>query len=133
MKTNRIIYWISTGFIFLFEGLIPALYSQTELAKEGIRHLGYPGYFGIILTVFKVVGACLLIIPRVPVRVKEWAYAGFAFEFIFAGLSYIATDGFTGNALFPLIVFLLLIISYINYNKLKRPLPGVSTVHQGAF
>jgi hypothetical protein len=28
------------------EGLIPAFTSQTELAKEGIRHLGYPEYFG---------------------------------------------------------------------------------------
>ena len=44
MKKNNIIFWVTTGFIFLFEGMMPALTSQTEMAKEGIRHLGYPEY-----------------------------------------------------------------------------------------
>lgn len=57
MKKTNIIFWISTGIIFLFEGLMPALTSQSEMAKEGISHLGYPAYFGVMLAVFKVVGA----------------------------------------------------------------------------
>ncbi len=113
------IYWISTGFIFLFEGLVPALTSQSEIAKEGIRHLGYPGYFGILLAIFKVSGACILIIPTVSGRIKEWAYAGFAFEFVFAFLSYLATDGFKGQALIPLIVLGILIVSYLYHHKIK--------------
>jgi hypothetical protein len=48
---------------------MPALTSQTAMAKEGIRHLGYPDYFGVMLTVFKVLGALALIIPQVPERV----------------------------------------------------------------
>ena len=36
MKKDKIIYWIATGMIALFEGLLPALTSQTEMAKEGI-------------------------------------------------------------------------------------------------
>ena len=61
---------------------MPALTSQTELAKEGIRHLGYPEYFGNALVVFKILGVLALVIPQIPKRVKEWAYAGFAFDFI---------------------------------------------------
>jgi hypothetical protein len=120
MKTNRIIYWITTGFIFLFEGVIPALTSQTEVAKEGIRHLGYPGYFGILLTIFKVTGACVLIIPRIPARIKEWAYAGFALEFLFAFLSYMAVEGFKALALFPLVVLMILVVSYNNYHRIRE-------------
>ena len=120
MKTNRIIYWISTGFIFLFEGVMPALTSQTEMAKEGIRHLGYPAYFGTLLTIFKVTGACVLIIPRIPGRIKEWAYAGFAFELIFAFLSYMAVEGFSVLAFFPLVVLLILLVSYTNYYRIKE-------------
>jgi hypothetical protein len=45
MKKEKIIFWSATIFIFLFEGVMPALTSQTELAKEGITHLGYPVYF----------------------------------------------------------------------------------------
>ena len=54
MKKDKIIYWIATSIISLFEGVMPALTSQTELAKEGIRHLAYPEYFGNALVVFKV-------------------------------------------------------------------------------
>ena len=117
MKKINIAYWISTSFIFLFEGVVPAFTSQTELAKEGIRHLGYPAYFGIAFTIFKVLGAIVLIVPRISPRVKEWAYAGFAFDFIFAFISNVAVDGFTGLAFLPLAVLVILIVSYISYHK----------------
>ena len=86
-KTTNIIFWVTTTIIFLMEGVMPAFTSQTELAKEGIRHLGYPQYFGNALVVFKVLGALALMILQIPNRIKEWAYAGFAFDFIFASLS----------------------------------------------
>jgi hypothetical protein len=98
---------------------MPALTSQTEMAKEGIRHLGYPEYFGVMLTVFKVPGALALIIPQVPARVKEWAYAGFVIDFIGAFVSLAVVDGFTGLTFFPLIVLLVLVVSYIYYHKIK--------------
>ena len=62
-KTTKIIYWTTTGIIFLFEGVMPALTSHTALAVEGIRHLGYPDYFRVMLTIFKVVGALALVLP----------------------------------------------------------------------
>ncbi|HPZ88361.1 MAG TPA: DoxX family protein, partial [Flavihumibacter sp.] len=108
MKRDRIIYWVTTTLIFLFEGVLPAFTSQTEMAKEGIRHLGYPEYFGNALVVFKVLGALALIVPAVPKRVKEWAYAGFAFDFIFAAISHFAVDGVNGQSFFPLIVLAIL-------------------------
>lgn len=97
MKNQKLLFWISTGLIALFEGVMPALTSQTELAKEGITHLGYPLYFGNALVIFKVMGVLALIIPAVPKRIKEWAYAGFAFDFIFAAISHGAVDGINGN------------------------------------
>jgi hypothetical protein len=39
---------------------MPALTSQTELAKEEIRHLGYPEYFGNALVAFKVLGILVI-------------------------------------------------------------------------
>src|SRR5579872_6915583 len=119
MKTAKIIFWSTTTLIFLFEGVLPLLTSQTEMAKEGIRHLGYPDYFGVLLTVFKVAGAIALIVPKIPGRIKEWAYAGFAFDFISACVSNGAVDGFSGNALFPLFVLAVLVASYIYYHKLN--------------
>lgn len=119
MKKTKIIFWTTTIIIFLMEGLIPALTSQTELAKEGIRHLGYPEYFGNALVVFKVLGALTLIIPPMPKRIKEWAYAGFGFDFIFASISHTAIDGFGFQAILPLIFLAILSVSYIYYHKLN--------------
>jgi hypothetical protein len=118
MKKEKIVFWTATTLIALFEGLLPALTSQTELAKEGIRHLGYPEYFGNALVVFKVLGVLALIIPQIPKRVKEWAYAGFTFDFIFASISHGAVDGVNGQTFFPLVVLGVLAVSYMYYHKL---------------
>jgi hypothetical protein len=119
MKKNVITYWISTGFIALLEGVMPAFTSQTEMAKEGIRHLGYPEYFGNVLVVFKILGVLALVLPQIPKRVKEWAYAGFAFDFLFAAISHGIVDGLIGQTFFPIIVLGVLIISYKYYHKLN--------------
>jgi hypothetical protein len=120
MKQTKIIFWTSTILIFLFEGVMPALTSQTELAKEGIRHLGYPAYFGIALTIFKVLGSLALILPQFPKRLKEWAYAGFVFDFLFASISHFAVDGLDFQSFFPLIVLGILMLSYTSYHKLQN-------------
>ncbi len=118
MKKYKVYFWISTGFIFLMEGVMPALTSQTELAKEGISHLGYPQYFGNALVIFKVLGVLALVIPNLPKRIKEWAYAGFVFDFLFASISHGVVDGINFQTFLPLIVLLILIVSYVNYNRL---------------
>ena len=119
MKKEKIIFWTATTIIALLEGVMPALTSQTELAKEGIKHLGYPAYFGNALVVFKVLGVLALIIPQVPRRVKEWAYAGFAFDFIFASISHGAVDGMNVQTFFPMLVLGILAVSYVYYHKLN--------------
>jgi hypothetical protein len=119
MKNQKIIFWVTTTLIFLFEGVMPALTSQTELAKEGIRHLGYPEYFGNALVVFKILGTLSLMIPQVPGRIKEWAYAGFTFNFLFASISHFAVDGMNFQSFFPLIVLAVLVASYRSFHKLN--------------
>lgn len=120
MKTTKITYWVSTTLIFLFQGLMPALTSQTEMAKEGISHLGYPAYFGVALTVFKVLGSLVLFVPQVPKTLKEWAYAGFVFDFIFAAISLVAVDGLNGETFIPFFVLGVLLLSYSSYHKLQK-------------
>lgn len=128
-KTNKIVYWVSTGIIVIFDGLIPALTSNTEVAVEGIRHLGYPDYFRTMLTVFKVAGALALVLPFVSKRVKEWAYAGFGLSMIAAFFSLLATDGLSGLTFFPLIVFAILCVSYIYYHKVQSAVTSKQQSH----
>jgi hypothetical protein len=132
MKKTVIIFWVCTIIIFLMEGLIPAFTSQTKLAKEGISHLGYPQYFGNVLVLFKVIGALVLIIPNVPARIKEWAYAGFAFDFFFASISYACVEGFNFNTIFPLIFLGILSLSYRAYHKIRSGVQKPATYHNKA-
>jgi hypothetical protein len=119
-KTNNIIFWIATIFIVISEGIIPALTFRTQLARDGISHLGYPDYFGVMIVGFRILGVFALILPQVSIRIKEWAYAGFAIEFISASISYIAVDGLTFYWIIPLISMTVLIISYFTFHKNQK-------------
>lgn len=119
MKKYKTLFWVSTGFLFLFEGLMPALTFNTEMAKQGINHLGYPEYFGNALVIFKIMGSICLIVPPIPKRLKELAYAGFVYDFLFASISHFMVDGFNFQALFPLLILGVLMVSYYSYSKLN--------------
>jgi hypothetical protein len=105
------------------EGVMPLVFFNSETSKEGITHLQYPMYFGNALVVFKVLGALALILPMVPKRIKEWAYAGFTFNFIYASISHFAIDGLKFESVFPLIFIAVLWVSYVCYYKLKTNIP----------
>lgn len=119
MKKQKTIFWISTGILFLWEGVMPALTGHSEMAIEGITRLGYPLYFVTVLVVFKVLGALALIFPFVPSRIKEWAYFGFLLDFVCASISLWVVDGFNALVLFPLAFVVVLAASYLSYHKLN--------------
>ncbi len=116
LKTIKIIYWISTLLVALFE-LIGALYMNSEAAIEGMHHLMLPDWFRWEVSIGHLIGGILLIVP-IPKRIKEWVYVAFAIDFISACIAYSAIDGFGANAISPLIILALLIISYICYHKI---------------
>ena len=76
-KGTTIAYWIITALFCLQIGF--TAYAQLRLPQvaEMFTHLGFPDYFRVELSWAKVLGVVLLLAP-VPVRLKEWAYAGFA-------------------------------------------------------
>jgi hypothetical protein len=128
-KTNNLIFWITTSLIAIFEGIVPVLTFRTELAKEGIRHLGYPDYFGVMIVAFRICGVIALIFPQIPTRIKEWAYGGFIIEFLSASVSNMVVDGLTFNFIVPLIVMAVLLLSYFSFHKklkLNNVIPGLS-------
>ena len=119
MKKYKVFFWVTTVFIFLAEGVVPAITTHSAMTIAGITGLGYPVYFVTMLAVFKVLGALVLIIPQVPARIKEWAYAGFAIDFISAFVSICVVSGFSGGALLPIVALVILAISYVSYRKMK--------------
>ena len=119
-KKDKIIYWISTSIIVLLDAVMPAFTFNTKLAKQGISHLGYPDYFRIELSVFKIIGGIILIFPFMPKRLKEWAYFGFALDFVSAFIGHVVVDGLDGQAMFPLAMLIILVTSYVYYHRINK-------------
>jgi uncharacterized membrane protein YphA (DoxX/SURF4 family) len=117
VKKYKIIYWISTGIISLFE-IWGSFYMNSELAKEGTRHLGLPEWFRWEVSIGHLIGGILLIVP-IPKRIKEWVYVAFGIDFISAFIGNWSVDGLIGSTFAPLVMLAILIVSYIYYHKLK--------------
>mgnify|MGYP003576384669 CR=1 FL=1 len=122
MKKIKIIFWTTTVFLFLFEGVMPlsALLFAPAQATAGTTNLDYPAYFAYIIIAFKVFGSILLIIPRLPRPVKEWTYAGVAFNFICVTVSHLVVDGFGFVSFFPLIILAIAATSYVTYFRIYQ-------------
>ena len=88
-------FWISTVIFALQMGF--TAYAQLKLPQvaETFTHLGFPCYFRVELSWAKFAGLAALLIPMVPARLKEWAYAGFAITLVSALIAHLAVgDGF---------------------------------------
>jgi DoxX-like family len=120
MKKHKIIFWTTTTFLFLFEGLMPlsTLLFMQQYITAGTKPLGYPDYFAVSLIIAKVLGATALLVTRLPRRVREWAYAGLTFNMLFAVISHLCVDGPQFVSFFPLIILAVLATSYVTNNIL---------------
>ena len=108
MKKTKAIYWIITGLFsaFMLFSAVPDIFSTPD-AITFMNHLGYPNYFVPFIGVAKLLGIIAILIPGFR-GVKEWAYAGLAFDLIGATYSVIATDGFQ-----PPVLIMILPISFL--------------------
>jgi uncharacterized membrane protein YphA (DoxX/SURF4 family) len=92
-RTTKVIaYWTTTGLVALamLSGGIAELARRPETIN-GMRELGYPVYFVMILGFWKVLGSVALVIPKFP-RLKEWAYAGIFFNMTGAAVSHVVSQ-----------------------------------------
>lgn len=122
MKKKKIIFWIATSIIFLWEGLMPlsTLTFAPEYFNAGTKPLGYPDYFAYALIIAKVLGATAIMLPKLPAKLREWAYAGLTFNLIFAVISHVAVDKNIGYILMPIVVGIILAVSYIYNQKIQH-------------
>ena len=122
MKKNNIIFWVATAIIILWEGLMPlaTLLFAPQYATAGTKPLGYPDYFAYTLIICKVLGVAAIAFPKVPAKLKEWAYAGFTLSLVFAFISHACVDKNIGFMILPLVVLGILMVSYAYHNKIQK-------------
>ncbi len=96
-------YWTTTTLIslaFLSGGAAYLLRAETPL--QGMAELGYPAYFVTILGGWKLAGGLTILMPRLPL-LKEWAYAGIAFDLSGAAFSQLASGQQAIKVIVPLL------------------------------
>ena len=125
LKRNRIIYWVITLILMVpgaGGGIVEVFTNGPEPIVKIMLQLGYPLYLMKILGFAKVLGGIAILTGKIP-KLKEWAYAGFAFDFLGATASHILA-GDSSNAVFPLLFFIALMSSYLLwYKSSPTPLP----------
>ncbi len=111
-RLGLVLYWLAslaTAALFAVPGvalLFRAAHFETEMAR-----LGYPHYFLIPFGALKVLGAVTILVPGLP-RLKEWAYAGMAFDAAFAAYSRAAVNDPPPQILLPLVIGALALVSW---------------------
>ncbi len=119
MKKNKVIFWTATVLLILWEGIMPlsTLLFKPEYINAGTKPLGYPDYFAVLLVICKILGVIAISFPKLPSKVREWAYAGLTFNLVFAFISHAYVDKKIEFMLMPIVVLAILAVSYIYYNK----------------
>jgi hypothetical protein len=118
----RVLYWTATGIVcavMVFSAINFNLRNPVGPMKGAFAHLGFPDYFRIELTVAKICGVLALLIPGVPTKVKEFAYAGFAITLVSASIAHFSSGDGPLFVIDPLLFLGALAVSYSYFNKLK--------------
>jgi len=118
-KATNLTYWIST---ILFAALM--IFSSVgglQPSKQAIElmhnYLGYPVYFIQFLSIAKLIGSIVILIPNLN-RIKEWAYAGLFFDLAGAIYSSIAAGGKFDPMMLTMVIWILPgIVSYYFWHK----------------
>jgi len=107
-KKNKIIYWVATGLLSALMLMSAGMYLfNNSMVNEVFTKLGYPTYLIYPLAIAKILGL-IAIWTKKSNTLKEWAYAGFFFDFLLALSAHInVSDGEYAPAIIAIVLLLL--------------------------
>ncbi len=112
---NKIIYYVATGLLTALMLLSAGMYFfNHEMVSATFTKLGFPTYIIYPLAVLKILGL-IAIWTRKSSMLKEWAYAGFFFDFLLAFSAHFNIGD--GEYAPSLAAIVLLFVSYYFGNK----------------
>ena len=111
MKRDKIIYYVVTVLLSLIMLMSAGMYIFNNAAiQKAFETLGHPTYIIYPLAALKILGL-VAIWSRQSARLKEWAYAGFFFNFVLAAAAHLQIGD--GESMGAFVALTLLIVSYI--------------------
>jgi hypothetical protein len=118
MKKHKTIYWTTTIITVLI-----MLFSLYKMYTPDYERMHLPHYLRNELSVFKILGLIVLVLPQCSIRIKEWAYAGFGITLISAMVAHYSSGDALIRSLEPIIFLIVLAISNIYLYKIKGVKP----------
>ena len=116
MKTNKIIYYISTSLLTLLMLFSAGMYFLNYEEVAGMfTSFGYPTYIIYPYAIAKLLGLVAIWFLGNK-NIKEWAYAGFFFAFVLAFFAHVMISD--GEQMAAVLAMMFLIISYITNKKI---------------
>src|SRR5439155_4762560 len=123
LKRAQVIYWTATAIVcavMVFSAINFNLENPVGPMKGAFAHLGFPDYFRIELTVAKALGVFALLMPGIPTRAREFAYAGFAITLVSASVAHFSVGDPFPFVIDPLLFLAALIVSYVYFHRIDR-------------
>src|SRR5271165_7165573 len=118
-KANAIAYWIITA-LFCLEMSFTAYYELLPQGAQAFARLGFlAGSFRLELSLAKLAGVAALLLPMIPARFKEWAYAGFAINLVSAIVAHLSISDQPAALVPSTITSVLWGLSYFFWRRLQ--------------
>lgn len=113
LKAKAFAYWTVTA-LFCLEMSFTAYYELLPQGAQAFTRLGFPSsFFRVELSLAKLVGVAAMLLPMVPARLKEWAYAGFAINLVSAVIAHLSIRDIPLAFVPPSITSVLWALSYL--------------------
>ena len=111
MKKTKIIYFTSIGLLTAMMLMSAGMYIfNHEEVAELFTSFGYPTYIIYPLAIAKILGLAAIWSKKSSI-LKEWAYAGFFFDFVLAVSAHVSIQD--GGFVPALVAIILVLTSYI--------------------
>ncbi len=115
MKTNKILYWISTIIMVAIFAFSAGMYlTRYEMVQGFFEHLGFPIWIIYPLAIAKILGI-IAVLSKQSKLLTEWAYAGFFFDAVLATAAHQIVDG--GGIIMSVIALVATVVSRFFLNR----------------
>jgi hypothetical protein len=116
---KSLLFWIPNGFLLFIMVLSGIMYLvNTEEVAIVFTQMGYPIYTLYFNAIAKILGGIVIVWPKAPTWIKEFAYAGYLYIILLAVQStYMTMPGLPWHMLVPFIAW---ILAYWQFRKRAR-------------
>jgi hypothetical protein len=120
LRKEKIIYRVGILLLSIWFGTSGFMeVTRNPLVWDKTIQWGYPPHFITGLGIAKISGIIVLLIPNKLAWLKEWVFAAFVFDVLFAFIAGYSVATSISEMIKPLTAFILILITYTMFRKIN--------------